>query len=79
MASDEAPSRTGKSHRVRKELFQLGLRQGWLSLPEIDRALPRTTGQGERWLFLYSLRAAGIELRDARGGQVDLPPSPQSE
>jgi hypothetical protein len=79
MANEEGPSRTGRSHRIRKELFQLGLRQGWLSLPEIDRALPQTTGQGERWLFLYSLRAAGIELRDGRGAHVDLPPAPPAE
>ncbi|HET7753971.1 MAG TPA: hypothetical protein VFK85_08670 [Anaeromyxobacteraceae bacterium] len=79
MANDDAPGRTGHSHRIRKELFQRGLRQGWLSLPEIERALPRTTGQGERWLFLYSLRAAGIELRDGRGGSVDLPPAPPVE
>jgi hypothetical protein len=79
MASDDGPTRTGRSHRIRKELFQQGLRQGWLSLPDIERALPRTTGQGERWLFLYSLRAAGIELRDGRGGQVDLPPAPPAE
>jgi hypothetical protein len=79
MANDEAPGRTGRSHRVRKELFQRGLRQGWLSLPDIDRALPPTTGQGERWLFLYSLRAAGIELRDGRGAHIDLPPAPPAE
>lgn len=79
MANDEVPSRTGRSHRIRKELFQRGLRQGWLSLTEIDRSLPPTTGQGERWLFLYSLRAAGIELRDGRGAHVDLPPSPPTE
>jgi hypothetical protein len=79
MASDDVPTRTGRSHRIRKELFQRGLRQGWLSLPEIERTLPRTTGQGERWLFLYSLRAAGIELRDGRGSHVDLPPAPPAE
>jgi hypothetical protein len=67
----------GTSHRARKELFRRGLRQGHLTLAEIDRALPSgTIGQGERWLLLYSLRAAGVEIRDAAGGSLDLPPPP---
>ena len=67
----------GSSHRARKELFRRGLRQGWLTLGEIDAALPPgTVGQGERWLLLYSLRAAGVEIRGRDGAGVELPPPP---
>jgi hypothetical protein len=66
----------GVSHRARKDLFQRGIRQGYLTVQEIDRALPSgTISQGERWLLLYSLRAAGVELRDGTA-QYDLPPPP---
>jgi hypothetical protein len=69
--------KVGSSHRARKELFRRGLRQGWLALTEIDAALPAgMISQGERWLLLYSLRAAGVELRDGAGGGVELPPPP---
>ena len=69
--------KVGSSHRARKELFRRGLRHGHLTIAEIDRALPAgSIGQGERWLLLYSLRAAGVEIRDASGGRVDLPPPP---
>lgn len=69
--------RIGSSHRMRKELFQRGIRMGFLTLAEIDAALPPgTVGQGERWLLLYSLRAAGVEIRDGSGGTMELPPPP---
>jgi hypothetical protein len=67
----------GSSHRARKELFQRGLRQGYLTVAEIDSALPSgTISQGERWLLLYSLRAAGVDLRNRAGTHVDLPAPP---
>jgi hypothetical protein len=67
----------GSSHRARKDLFRRGLRQGHLTLGEIDAALPSgTISQGERWLLLYSLRAAGVEIRDGSGSSVQLPPPP---
>jgi hypothetical protein len=70
--------RIGSSHRLRKELFRRGLRQGFLLLSEIDSALPAgTMSQGERWLLLYSLRAAGVQIRDLGGEQVALPPPPE--
>lgn len=69
--------KVGTSHELRKELFRRGLRQGFLTLRDIDAALPPgTVGQGERWLLLYSLRAAGVEIRDGAGGSMELPPPP---
>jgi hypothetical protein len=68
----------GSSHRARKELFQRGIRQGYLTLADIERALPSgTISQGERWLLLYSLRAAGVDVRDdGAGARVDVPAPP---
>jgi hypothetical protein len=72
--------KVGSSHRARKDLFRRGLRQGYLTLTEIDAALPpATTSQGERWLLLYSLRAAGVDLRDVSGAGVELPPPPAGD
>jgi hypothetical protein len=69
--------RIGSSHRMRKELFQRGIREGFLTLRQIDAALPPgTVGQGERWLLLYSLRAAGVQIRDGDGSTMELPPPP---
>jgi hypothetical protein len=67
-----------ESHEARKVLFQTGIRRGHLSLQEIDRALPHgSLSPAERWLLFYSLRAAGVEIRDARGEALDeLPGDP---
>jgi hypothetical protein len=67
-----------ESHEARKALFQTGIRRGHLSLQEIDRALPQgALSPAERWLLFYSLRAAGVEIRDSRGGSVEeLPGEP---
>ncbi len=66
-----------ESHEARKSLFQLGIRRGWLELAEIDRALPAgSLSPPERWLLFYSLRAAGVEIRDRRGEAVDVPEPP---
>jgi hypothetical protein len=60
------------SHEARKSLFQTGIRRGWLALVEIDRALPAgSLSASERWLLLYSLRAAGVEIRGVRGEAVE--------
>ena len=65
------------SHEARKALFQLGIRRGRLTLDEIDGALPPgTLSPAERWLLFYSLRAAGVEIRDAEGGAVEIPGEP---
>ena len=64
-----------ESHEARKALFQLGIRRGTLSLDEIDRALPPgSLSPAERWLLFYSLRAAGVEIRDDRGAALDALP-----
>jgi hypothetical protein len=57
-------SASPSSHESRKALFQLGLRRGHLTIDEIDRALPPgALSAMERWLLLYSLRAAGVDIR----------------
>jgi hypothetical protein len=64
----------GKSHRARKMLFQRGLRRGFLTIQEIEAALPSgTLTPAERWLLYYSLRAAEIEVRDEKGALVSVP------
>ena len=71
-----------ESHEARKALFQSGIRRGWLALAEIDRAVPSgSLSPPERWLLFYSLRAAGVEIRDGadearRGGLPSDPPVP---
>ncbi|WP_242393571.1 RNA polymerase sigma factor region1.1 domain-containing protein [Anaeromyxobacter oryzisoli] len=67
-----------ESHEARKALFQLGIRRGYLTLSEIDRALPAgSLSPAERWLLFYSLRAAGVELRDDHGDALGpLPGGP---
>lgn len=66
-----------ESHEARKTLFQLGIRRGWLELSEIDRALPAgSLSPPERWLLFYSLRAAGVQIRDERGSALDSLPEP---
>ncbi|HET6440413.1 MAG TPA: hypothetical protein VFG59_20305 [Anaeromyxobacter sp.] len=67
-----------ESHEARKALFQIGIRRGWLELSEIDRTLPAgSLSPPERWLLFYSLRAAGVEIRDERGAPMEeLPGAP---
>ncbi len=61
-----------ESHEARKALFQLGIRRGHLSLDEIDRALPPgSLSPSERWLLFYSLRAAGVDIRDRSGDALE--------
>ncbi len=66
-----------ESHEARKALFQLGIRRGHLTVAEIDRALPAgSLSPAERWLLFYSLRAAGVEIRDDAGHSVEVPSEP---
>lgn len=70
--------KTSSSHRARKELFQRGIQQGWLSVQEVERALPAgSLTDAERWLLYYSLRASGVELRDGEGHEVAEPDLPR--
>jgi hypothetical protein len=66
-----------ESHEARKALFQLGIRRGHVTLDEIDRALPEgSLSPSERWLLFYSLRAAGVEIRDREGSSIEVPREP---
>lgn len=63
----------GRSHKARKALFTRGIRRGFLSLDEIDEALPAgSLTDAERWLLFYSLHAARVEILDARGKRIGL-------
>lgn len=65
-------ARIGKSYLARKQLFKKGIREGRLTVQEIDLALPAgTLTAAERWLLYYSLRAARIQIVDEVSGQVD--------
>ncbi len=69
-----------ETHEARKALFQLGIQRGHLSLDEIDRALPAgSLSPAERWLLFYSLRAAGVEIRDRDGAQPDAEHHPPGD
>ncbi len=73
----EAVRAGSESHEARKTLFQTGIRRGWLDLAEIDRALPAgSLSPPERWLLFYSLRAAGVEIRDEQGAALETLPEP---
>ena len=62
----------GQSYVARKRLFAKGLRDGRLTVQEIERALPAgTLTAAERWLLYYSLRAAQVEIIDEVTGEVD--------
>jgi hypothetical protein len=73
----------GRSHKARKALFTRGLRRGFLTLGEIDEALPAgSLTDAERWLLFYSLHAARVEVRDDDGRRVgleDLRPPPEAD
>ena len=56
-------AKIGSSHIARKELFRRGVHQGFLTVEEIEAALPPgALAAAERWLLYYSLRAAEIEI-----------------
>ncbi len=63
----------GRSHRARIALFARGFRRGYLSLEEIDEALPPgSLTDAERWLLFYSLKASRVEVRDRDGRRIEL-------
>ncbi|HYS10771.1 MAG TPA: RNA polymerase sigma factor region1.1 domain-containing protein [Myxococcales bacterium] len=63
----------GRSHKARKALFTRGIRRGFLTVEEIDEALPPgSLTDAERWLLYYSLHAARVEVLDGRGRRVEL-------
>lgn len=65
-------NRIGSSYVARKQLFSKGIRDGRLTVQEIEEALPAgTLTAAERWLLYYSLRAAQVEIVDEVTGQVD--------
>ena len=63
----------GREHKARKALFTRGIRRGFLTLEEIDEALPAgSLSDAERWLLFYSLHAARVEIHDGDGRRVGL-------
>ena len=70
--------KASQTHRARKELFRRGIQEGSLTVQEIERALPAAAlTDAERWLLYYSLRASGVEIRDAvDGALVSIPDGP---
>ena len=65
--------RIGRSHKARKALFTRGIRRGFLTVQEIDEALPPgSLTDAERWLLYYSLHAARVEVLDRVGKRVEL-------
>jgi hypothetical protein len=62
----------GRSHKARKALFTRGLRRGFLSIGEIDEALPPgSLTDAERWLLFYSLHAAKVKVVDDDGRRLE--------
>src|SRR3954467_4986042 len=67
----------GRSHKARKALFTRGIRRGFLSVEEIDEALPPgSLTDAERWLLYYSLKASRVEVRDGEGNSVEVEERP---
>ena len=65
-------NRVGQSYLARKKLFAKGLKEGRLTVQEIEDGLPAgVLTAAERWLLYYSLRAAQVEIIDERTGRVD--------
>jgi hypothetical protein len=68
-----ASLRIGRSHKARKALFTRGIRRGFLTVQEIEEALPPgSLTDAERWLLYYSLHAARVEVLDNLGKRVEL-------
>jgi hypothetical protein len=69
------PEQETETHVARRELFRLGLRRGYLTVQEIEEALPEgSLSPTERWVLYYSLRAASIEVRGLRLLPGGVPP-----
>ena len=64
--------RIGQGFEARKKLFHKGLKEGRLSVRDIEEALPPgSLSPAERWLFYYCVRAADIAIVDETSGKVD--------
>ena len=60
----QAKRRRRKARSLRPGLFAKGLRQGFLTVDDIELALVgEVLTPAERWLLYYSLRAAHIQIR----------------
>jgi hypothetical protein len=69
----------GREHKARKALFTKGIRRGFLTLGEIDDALPAgSLTDAERWLLFYSLHAARVQILDGEGHRLGLEDLAQS-
>ena len=63
--------RIGGGHKLRKQLFIKGIKQGFLDIEEVEEAMPPGhMTAAERWLLYFSLRSADVELRDVDGRAV---------
>jgi len=56
-------TRIGSTHEARKAIFRKGVREGRLTVADIEDAIPEGgLTPAERWLLYYSLRAAEVEI-----------------
>lgn len=70
----------GQSHLARKALFRQGVKNGYLTVEDIEEALPAgTLTAAERWLLYYSLRAAEIEILGDTSELFGLETKPEGE
>lgn len=70
----------GQSHLARKALFRQGVKNGYLTVEDIEEALPEgTLTAAERWLLYYSLRAAEIEILGDTSELFGLETKPEEE
>ncbi|HEY0839467.1 MAG TPA: RNA polymerase sigma factor region1.1 domain-containing protein [Vulgatibacter sp.] len=70
----------GQSHLARKALFRQGVKNGYLTVEDIEEALPAgTLTAAERWLLYYSLRAAEIEILGDTGELFGLETKSETE
>ncbi len=56
-------TKSGETHEARKAIFRKGVREGKLTIADIEDAIPEGgLTPAERWLLYYSLRAAEVEI-----------------
>jgi len=61
---DDVEPESSFLHEARRSLFSSGVRRGFVTIEEIDRALPlKSMSSAERWLLYYSLSSIGVEIR----------------
>lgn len=55
--------KSGETHEARKAIFRKGVREGRLTVADIEETIPDGgLTPAERWLLYYSLRAAEVEI-----------------